>query len=92
MSFKGWTLHEKDYKKSITTYLSRLDKTQHDSFAPLEKLINNSLDGYDLTIMVLAPTNKPTFDASTIGGLVIFNQDSAPIKSSTGANMSKIVL
>lgn len=92
MSFKGWTLHEKDYKKAIGTYLARLDQTQRDSFAPLEKLINNSFDGYDLSVMVLAPTSKDSFDANTIGGLVIFNQDSAPIKSAAGANMSKIVL
>lgn len=92
MSFQGWTLHENDYANEVATYLARLDPGQRDSFAPLDKLIANSLDGYDLTVMVLAPSSQESFNAKTIGGLVIFNQDSAPIKSQTGANMSKIVL
>jgi hypothetical protein len=56
MSFQGWTLHENDYANEVSTYLARLDASQRDSFAPLTKLIANSLDGYDLTVMVLAPS------------------------------------
>lgn len=55
--FQGWTLHENDYANEVATYLARLDPGQRDSFAPLDKLISNSLDGYDLTVMVLAPSN-----------------------------------
>lgn len=57
MSFQGWTLHETDYANEVSTYLARLDASQRDSFAPLDKLIANSLDGYDLTVMVLAPSS-----------------------------------
>ena len=57
MSFQGWTLHENDYANEVSTYLGRLDAAQRESFAPLAKLIANSLDGYDLTVMVLAPSS-----------------------------------
>jgi hypothetical protein len=57
MSFQGWSLHENDYANEVATYLARLDARQRDSFAPLRTLIANSLGGYDLTVMVLAPSS-----------------------------------
>ena len=47
----GWKLREVDYEKEVGKYLNRLDAVQSGSFAPLSKLIEQSLEGFDLHVM-----------------------------------------
>lgn len=73
----GWSMKESEYKSNIQAYLNRIDATQRDSFAPLDKLISGSLDGFDLHVLVLKNmTDLSKHDASSIQGLVIFNKES----------------
>lgn len=85
-------MKESLYKTNISKYLERLDGVQKESFAPLEKLIATSLEGYDLHILVMKNmTDLSKNDASSIQGLVIFNQESNAAKLN-GKPSSKIIL
>jgi hypothetical protein len=46
-------MKEKELRSNLEKYLERLDEIQKHSFAPLDKLIQNALDGIDLHIMVM---------------------------------------
>ena len=82
----GWSMKESEYKQNIQAYLSRLDETQRDSFAPLDKMISNSLEGFDLHVLVLKNmTDLSKHDANSIQGLVIFNKESNASKISNKA-------
>jgi len=84
-------MKETDFKKNVQTYINRLDSTQRDSFAPIEKLIKNSLDGFDLHVLVLKNmTDLSKHDVNSIQGLVIFNQESNSAKLQ--GNLSKKVI
>jgi len=81
-------MKETDFKKNVQTYINRLDSTQRDSFAPIDKLIKNSLDGFDLHVLVLKNmTDLSKHDVNSIQGLVIFNQESNSAKLQ--GNLSK---
>ena len=68
----GWSLREVDYEAQVGMYLARLDDKQRESFAPLKKLIENSLEGLDLHVITMVDHgDKPT--PESINGLVIFN-------------------
>ena len=49
----GWKLTEANYSAKVQNYLKRLDEAQRNSFAPFEKLMRDSVDGFDLHVMVL---------------------------------------
>ena len=84
-------MKETDFKKNVQTYINRLDSTQRDSFAPIDKLIKNSLDGFDLHVLVLKNmTDLSKHDVNSIQGLVIFNQESNSAKLQ--GNLSKKVI
>lgn len=69
------------YKSNIKKYLDRLDSVQRESFAPIDKLIESSLEGYDLHILVMKHMNDLSKnDANSIQGLVIFNQETNAAK------------
>ena len=88
----GWSMKESLYKQNISKYLERLDVEQRESFAPIDKLIESSLNGYDLHILVMKHlTDLSKNDASSIQGLVIFNQESNTSKVN-GKPSSKIIL
>ena len=64
---------------------------QKNSFAPLNKLIDNSLNGYDLHVITLVDAGiKP--DSQSINGLVIFNQTASAFKNEKGTSCMKVVL
>jgi hypothetical protein len=46
-------MKEKELRSNLEKYLERLDEIQKHSFAPLDKLIQNALDGIDLHILVM---------------------------------------
>jgi hypothetical protein len=70
----GWGLSESNYRPKLEAYLSRLDSVQKNSFAPIDKLIADSMDGLDLHILVLKETQSAGDDNDDqIKGLVIFN-------------------
>ena len=84
-------MKETEFKKNVQTYINRLDSTQRDSFAPIDKLIKNSLDGFDLHVLVLKNmTDLSKHDVNSIQGLVIFNQESNSAKLQ--GNLSKKVI
>jgi hypothetical protein len=88
----GWSMKESLYKSNIQKYLERLDTNQRDSFAPIDKLIQNSLDGYDLHILVMKHlTDLTKNDSDSIQGLVIFNQETNTNKVN-GKPTSKVML
>ena len=85
-------MKESLYQTNIQKYLDRLDSVQRESFAPIEKLIQASLEGYDLHILVMKNmTDLSKNDASSIQGLVIFNQESNTAKVN-GIPSSKVIL
>ena len=89
----GWGLTESNYKQKVGEYLSKLDPAQRSSFAPLEKLIADSLDGLDLHILVLKDTkDKDAGNDAHIRGLVIFNQESLSSKLPNGRAAVKVLL
>ena len=63
-----------------------------ESFAPIDKLIECSLEGYDLHILVMKHmTDLTKNDANSIQGLVIFNMDTSSHKVN-GKTLSKVTL
>lgn len=46
-------MKEKELRSNLEKYFERLDEIQKYSFAPLDKLIQNALDGIDLHILVM---------------------------------------
>lgn len=77
----GWSMKESLYKANISKYLERLDSVTRESFAPIDKLIETSLDGSDLHILVMKHMTELTKnDAESIQGLVIFNVDTSTHK------------
>jgi BMFP domain-containing protein YqiC len=46
-------MKETHFKANIVKYLEKIDEVQRESFAPIDKLIEKSLEGYDLHILVL---------------------------------------
>lgn len=88
----GWSMKESLYKTNITKYLERLDDVQKESFAPIDKLISTSLEGFDLHILVMKHiTDLSKNDASSIQGLVIFNLETNSAKVN-GKPLSKVIL
>ena len=88
----GWSMKESLYKSNISKYLERLDSVTRESFAPIDKLIECSLEGFDLHILVMKHINDLTKnDANSIQGLVIFNMDTNAHKVS-GKTQSKVIL
>ena len=72
----GWSMKETLYKTNILKYLERLDSVTIESFAPIDKLIESSLEGSDLHILVMKQmTDLTKNDGNSIQGLVIFNMD-----------------
>jgi len=72
----GWPMKEKDYKANMEKYLDGLDDMQTSSFAPLNLLIENSMDGCDLHVLAfktVAEKHDTSNDISKIHGLIIFN-------------------
>ena len=53
----GWKMKESDYRYNMERYLGMLDQNQKQSFAPLDKLISNSLDGSDLHVLAFKNVN-----------------------------------
>lgn len=88
----GWSMKESLYKTNILKYLQRLDTVTKDSFAPIDKLIECSLEGSDLHILVMKNlTDLTKNDPSSIQGLVIFNVDSNSHKIN-GKTQQKVIL
>jgi hypothetical protein len=80
-----------DFEKEIAKYISYLDPVQKESFAPQKQLISNSLNGFDLQVIVLVNKGEqPT--ASNINALAIFNQEANAVKTSNGTSQLKIAL
>ena len=85
-------MKESLYKTNISKYLERLDQVTRDSFAPIEKLIESSLEGSDLHILVMKHlTDLSKNDANSIQGLVIFNIDTNSHKIN-GKTQQKVIL
>lgn len=58
----------------MEAYYNRLDYAQKSSFAPIDKLIQDSMDGLDLHVLVLRESEHANADDdAAIKGLVIFN-------------------
>jgi len=77
----GWKMKEADYRYNMERYLGMLDPNQRLSFAPLDKLIKNSLDGCDLHVLAFKNVNQiDNSNPNMMQGLVIFNQDSNSFK------------
>lgn len=52
----------------------KLDDVQRSSFAPLDRLIKESMDGFDLHVLVLKDPSEVSVDNDNlVKGLVIFN-------------------
>lgn len=89
----GWGLSESNYQQKVESYLGKLDHGQRSSFAPIHKLISDSMDGLDLHILVLKDTQDIQLDNDAhIRGLVIFNQESQSAKMPNGRAAVKILL
>ena len=87
----GWRLREADYEEQVGKYLLRLDCHIRESFAPLQQLVESSLEGFDLHVMTIVDKGQdPT--AENINGLIIFNQESNSFKALTGTSTLKINL
>jgi len=88
----GWSMKETLYKTNILKYLERLDTVTRESFAPIDKLIESSLEGSDLHILVMKHmTDLSKNDANSIQGLVIFNMDTNS-RQVNGKGQSKVIL
>ena len=88
---QGYSIKEENYKSFVSDYLCRLDDVQKNSFAQIDQLIKNSLDGFDLQVLVLKTSDTEVSPAS-IDGLVIFNQDSSAVRLPNGNYAVKIVI
>lgn len=89
----GWGLSESNYRSKLESYLSRLDYAQRSSFAPLDKLVADSMDGLDLHILVLKETQSAgDNNDDTIKGLVIFNQEALSGKLANGRAAVKMLI
>lgn len=74
MTLVGWSMKEKEFKQNVEKYLKKLDATQRNSFAPLDALIQNALEGLNLNVMAVKhKDNLKSKDFNHILGLVIFN-------------------
>lgn len=87
----GWKLRESEYEEEVGKYLARLDLIQRESFAPLSKMIENSLEGFDLHVMTMV-NEDDTPCADNINGLVIFNQEANQFKNAAGTSSLKVSL
>jgi len=89
----GWKLTEVSYKTKVKAYIDRLDEVQRDSFQTVDKMIKDSMDGFDLHILVLKdPTQASNDDDKQVKGLVIFNQESQSAKLPNGKTAIKVVI
>jgi len=89
----GWKLTEVSYKTKVKAYIDRLDEVQRDSFQTVDKMIKDSMDGFDLHILVLKdPTQASNDDDNQVKGLVIFNQESQSAKLPNGKTAIKVVI
>lgn len=77
----------------MEAYLGKLDHAQRNSFAPIKRLISESMDGLDLHLLVLKDTQDIAQDNDAhIRGLVIFNQESLSAKLPNGRAAVKVLL
>lgn len=82
-------MKESDYRSNIQRYLARIDSIQRISFAPLDVMIEQSLNGCDLQILALRnQDDQPSPDS--IHGLIIFNLEPHSIKTSAGNQNVKV--
>ena len=86
-------MRESDLRSNLGHYLARLDDTQRNSFAPLDTLIENALDGLDVHILALRKVSElRNNDLAGIHGLIVFNQDSNSFKVQADRTAIKVTL
>ena len=54
----GWKMNEKDYRHNIEKYIAMLDNVQRESFAPIDILMKNSMEGCDLQVLAFKNINQ----------------------------------
>ena len=87
----GYSIEESNFKTFVGAYLERLDNVQKNSFAQLDQLIQNTLDGYDIHVLVLVKELEEV-KPQNIDGLVIFNQESTAVRLPNGNYAIKTVI
>ena len=91
----GWKLTESQYRDPngpIYTYLKRISKLQRESFGEPKRMIEKSLEGYDLHIMVMVEEGEENYDENSINGLVIFKQEAIAFKNTHGTSTTRILI
>ena len=74
-------MKEVDLKLNVEKYLGMLDQQQRESFAPIDILLKNCMDGTDTHVLAFKNINQiQTTNVNMIQGLLIFNTDANSFK------------